>query len=57
MTRASGIEAARRALLHDDDTAEEHYREAIERLRRQIRSSFARAQLLYGEWLRRDGRR
>jgi hypothetical protein len=32
MTRASGIEAARRALLHDDDTAEDNYREAIERL-------------------------
>jgi DNA-binding CsgD family transcriptional regulator len=64
MTRASGtelalgIEAARRALLHDDDTAEEHYREAIERLRHtRIRVELARAQLLYGEWLRRDGRR
>ena len=62
MTRASGtklalgIEAARRALLHDDDTAEEHYREAIERLRHtRIRVELARAQLLYGEWLRRDG--
>ena len=64
MTRASGtelalgIEAARRALLHDDDTAEELYREAIERLgHTRIRVELARAQLLYGEWLRREGRR
>jgi DNA-binding CsgD family transcriptional regulator len=64
MTRASGtelalgIEAARRALLHGDDTADEHYREAIERLgHTRIRVELARAQLLYGEWLRRDGRR
>lgn len=64
MTRASGtelalgIEAARRALLHGDDTAEELYREAIERLgHTRIRVELARAQLLYGEWLRREGRR
>ena len=63
MTRASGtelalgIEAARRALLRDD-AAEELYLEAIERLRHtRIRVEFARAQLLYGEWLRRQGRR
>jgi DNA-binding CsgD family transcriptional regulator len=64
MTRASGtelalgIEAARRALLHDDDSAEELHREAIERLgRTRIRVELARAQLHYGEWLRREGRR
>ncbi len=64
MTRASGtelalgIEAARRALLRDDDTAEELYQEAIERLgHTRIRVELARAQLLYGEWLRREGRR
>lgn len=64
MTRASGtdlalgIKAARRALLNDDDTAEELYREAIERLSNtRIRVELARAQLLYGEWLRRHGRR
>ena len=64
MTRASGtelalgIEAARCALLHGDDTAEELYREAIERLgHTRIRVELARAQLLYGEWLRREGRR
>jgi DNA-binding CsgD family transcriptional regulator len=64
MTRASGtdwalgIEAARGALLHDDDAAEVLYKEAIERLERtRMRLELARAQLLYGEWLRRQGRR
>jgi DNA-binding CsgD family transcriptional regulator len=64
MTRASGtelalgIEAARRALLHGDDTAEELYREALERLgHTRVRVELARAQLLYGEWLRRESRR
>ena len=64
MTQASGtelalgIEAARGALLRDDDTAEELYREALERLgRTRIRVELARARLLYGEWLRRQGRR
>jgi len=64
MTRASGtelalgIEAARSALLRDDDTAEGLYREALDRLgRTRIRVEHARAQLRYGEWLRRQGRR
>jgi DNA-binding CsgD family transcriptional regulator len=54
---ALGIEAARRALLHDD-TAEELYQVAIEKLgRTKNRVELARAHLLYGEWLRRRGRR
>ncbi|HVD15156.1 MAG TPA: LuxR C-terminal-related transcriptional regulator, partial [Actinomycetota bacterium] len=55
---ALGIEARSRALLSDGAAADDLYREAIERLRRtQLRPELARAQLLYGEWLRRQGRR
>jgi ATP/maltotriose-dependent transcriptional regulator MalT len=64
MTRASGtewargIEAARGALLRDGGAAEELFREAIDRLgRTRMRVELARARLLYGEWLRRQGRR
>jgi DNA-binding CsgD family transcriptional regulator len=55
---ALGLEASRRALLPDGAAAEDHYREGIERLTRtSMRVDLARAQLLYGEWLRREGRR
>jgi DNA-binding CsgD family transcriptional regulator len=64
MTRASdtdwgaGIRARSQALVSTDGAAEPLYREAVERLSRtRIRPQLARAHLVYGEWLRREGRR
>jgi DNA-binding CsgD family transcriptional regulator len=54
---ALGVEARCRALLSDGATAEELYREAICRLgRTRLRPELARAHLVFGEWLRHEGR-
>jgi DNA-binding CsgD family transcriptional regulator len=55
---ALGIEARCRALLSDSASAENLYLEATDRLSRtSLRPELARAHLLFGEWLRREGRR
>jgi len=54
---ARGIEARSRALVSDGEEAEACYREAIDHLgRTPLRVDLGRAQLLYGEWLRRQRR-
>jgi DNA-binding CsgD family transcriptional regulator len=53
-----GIEARVRALFTDGEAADRAYQESIQRLgRTRVRSQLARSHLLYGEWLRRRGRR
>jgi DNA-binding CsgD family transcriptional regulator len=55
---ADGIEARSRALLSQGVEAERHFLDAIQHLTRtRVRAELARAHLLYGEWLRREGRR
>jgi DNA-binding CsgD family transcriptional regulator len=55
---ALGLEARSRALLTDGPSAEPLYQEAVERLARgRLAPHLARAQLVYGEWLRRGNRR
>jgi DNA-binding CsgD family transcriptional regulator len=55
---ALGIEARVRALASDGQVADGWYRESVARLGRAgVRAELARSHLLYGEWLRRQGRR
>jgi DNA-binding CsgD family transcriptional regulator len=55
---AAGLECLCRALIADDDGAEPLFAESVDRLgQSRIVTSLARARLLYGEWLRRQGRR
>jgi DNA-binding CsgD family transcriptional regulator len=55
---ALGIQARLQALLGEGQSAEGLYRESIDRLgRTRVRAELARSQLLYGEWMRRQGRR
>jgi DNA-binding CsgD family transcriptional regulator len=55
---ARGIEARSRGLISDDAVAEDAYREALDALgSTSMRMFHARAQLVYGEWLRRANRR
>jgi ATP/maltotriose-dependent transcriptional regulator MalT len=53
-----GVQARSRALVEEGETADSLYREAIERLgRTRMQLDLARAELVYGEWLRRRGNR
>nr|SBO98628.1 probable transcriptional regulator [Nonomuraea gerenzanensis] len=55
---ALGTSAMLLAQVSQGPAAESRYEEAIERLgRTEVRTSLARARLLYGEWLRRENRR
>jgi DNA-binding CsgD family transcriptional regulator len=55
---ALGIQARLRALLNEGQSAERLYCESIDHLgRARVRAELARSHLLYGEWLRRQGRR
>jgi DNA-binding CsgD family transcriptional regulator len=55
---ALGIDARSRALLSEDDRAEDSFQKAIDHLARtRVQAELARTHLLYGEWLRRMHRR
>ena len=55
---AMGIQARPRALVTEGEEAEHWYAEGVKRLgRTPFRTELGRTHLLYGEWLRREGRR
>lgn len=55
---ALGLAARSRALVATDDSAEAHYRESIEQLSASgVKGDLFRSHLVFGEWLRRSGRR
>lgn len=55
---ALGVAARSRALTSTGQEAEEQYRESIAQLQNsRMRAFLARTHLVYGEWLRREGRR
>jgi len=55
---ARGMQARVRAMLSDGDEADTLYRASIDHLTAtNVRTELARSHLLYGEWLRREGRR
>jgi DNA-binding CsgD family transcriptional regulator len=54
---ARSLLARARALVADDASAEDHYREAIDWLGDTRTVQHARARLVFGEWLRRQRRR
>jgi DNA-binding CsgD family transcriptional regulator len=55
---AMGLEARSRALVADDAEADTWFLTALELLQRTpLQTEIARAHLLYGEWLRREGQR
>jgi DNA-binding CsgD family transcriptional regulator len=55
---ARGVETRARALLAEGADADRWFRTAVDHLgRTRVRAELARTHLLYGEWLRREGRR
>jgi DNA-binding CsgD family transcriptional regulator len=55
---ALGIGSRGSALLSEGKVAESHYQQSVEHLERTlVRVHLARSRLVYGEWLRREGRR
>ncbi|MCR2809097.1 helix-turn-helix transcriptional regulator [Microbacterium sp. zg.B185] len=55
---ALGVAARSQALITPGEDAEDHYRESLDRLTgSRVIGHLGRAHLVYGEWLRREGRR